>query len=336
MEEISREYYLAHSRPQADGGAAADLREARGDLGRERSRSRSKRFATAAKGAKSGDRRGCCSIGKRSRRARASSRRSTSDRSRGKDPRSVKVGGRRSRFRTRRPRSRSRTTPTRSSATRSTTARAKLVERELAPLRRERFQRERDIIESLGIAANYNATFELLSGISLGELKAQCEQFLRDTQAMWDEMFPAFTKRVLGMQAGGGDARGRARAVSRARLRRVFSGPTHGVGDAPAGARHGHRSARGRPHHARHGRARGKARRARSARRCAFRTRCISCCVRTAARRTTTFLHELGHALHFAYMRARSRVRVSLARRQLGHRRVRDAVRPPDAGRRVA
>jgi hypothetical protein len=65
-------------------------------------------------------------------------------------------------------------------------ARAQLVERELAPLRRERFQREREITEQLGLASNYNATWELLSGFPLGELKAQCEQFLRDTQNMWD------------------------------------------------------------------------------------------------------------------------------------------------------
>ena len=43
-------------------------------------------------------------------------------------------------------------------------ARAKLVERELSPLRRERFERERDITERLGLADHYNGTFELLSG----------------------------------------------------------------------------------------------------------------------------------------------------------------------------
>ena len=80
-------------------------------------------------------------------------------------------------------------------------ARAKLVEQELAPMRRERFQRERDITEQLGLASNYNATFELVSGIPLFELRAECEQFLRDTEGMWNDVFPEFTRRVLGMEA---------------------------------------------------------------------------------------------------------------------------------------
>jgi hypothetical protein len=80
-------------------------------------------------------------------------------------------------------------------------ARARLVARELSPIRRERFQRERDITEQLALAANYNGTFELLSGISLAELAEQCAQFLRDTQALWEETLPEFTKRVLGIDA---------------------------------------------------------------------------------------------------------------------------------------
>ena len=79
-------------------------------------------------------------------------------------------------------------------------ARATLVERELAPIRRERFQRERDITESIGLANGYNATWELLSGISLSELRAECEAFLRDTQGMWDDIAPRAVKRVLGME----------------------------------------------------------------------------------------------------------------------------------------
>jgi hypothetical protein len=81
------------------------------------------------------------------------------------------------------------------------TARGKVVESELAPIRREHFQRERDITEELGLAPNYNATFELLSGVSLADLKAECQQFLRDTQSLWDEVLPGFAKRVLGMSA---------------------------------------------------------------------------------------------------------------------------------------
>lgn len=76
-------------------------------------------------------------------------------------------------------------------------ARANLLKAELAPLRQERFQRERDIIEQLDLAPDYNSAWELLSGISLKDLRAQCEQFLKDTQAAWDETFPEFVKRVL-------------------------------------------------------------------------------------------------------------------------------------------
>jgi len=80
-------------------------------------------------------------------------------------------------------------------------ARATLVGNELAPMKRERFQREREITEKLELAPNYNASFELLSGLSLDALRAECAQFLRDTQAMWDDTLPEFTKRVLGMSA---------------------------------------------------------------------------------------------------------------------------------------
>ncbi|MES2176972.1 MAG: hypothetical protein V4550_03830 [Gemmatimonadota bacterium] len=79
-------------------------------------------------------------------------------------------------------------------------ARAALVARELAPLKRERFQRERDITESIGIADGYVATWELLSGFSVRALRDECAAFLRDTQPMWDDVAPRMTKRVLGME----------------------------------------------------------------------------------------------------------------------------------------
>jgi hypothetical protein len=79
-------------------------------------------------------------------------------------------------------------------------ARSAVVERELAPLRQERLQRERDIIERLALGDGYNGTWELLTGISLTDLRQQCELFLRDTQAMWDETFPSFTRRVLNIE----------------------------------------------------------------------------------------------------------------------------------------
>jgi len=67
-------------------------------------------------------------------------------------------------------------------------ARATLVRNEIAPIRLERLQRERDAIEGLGIAPGYNATFEALSTLSLGALAAECEQFLGDTADMWREL----------------------------------------------------------------------------------------------------------------------------------------------------
>lgn len=182
-------------------------------------------------------------------------------------------------------------------------ARAALVERELAPMRRERFQRERDITEQLGLAANYNATWELLSGFPLSELKAQCEQFLRDTQDMWDEVFPEFTKRVLGMQPSE-VIRADAAALFRARDFDAFFPPermeasitrqvremgidplAHGRITLDTGEREGKRA----------------------------RAFCspvrvpneVYLVLRPHGGQTdwTTFLHELGHALHFAYMR---------------------------------
>ena len=79
-------------------------------------------------------------------------------------------------------------------------ARVAIVQRELAPLKKERFQRERDITEAVGLAHGYNATWELLSGISLGTLREECAAFLRDTQPMWDDVAAAVAKRVLGME----------------------------------------------------------------------------------------------------------------------------------------
>jgi hypothetical protein len=78
-------------------------------------------------------------------------------------------------------------------------ARAALVERELAPMRVERFQREHEIIGKLGVAPSYNATWEALNGVSLAGMRAECEAFLRDTQHVWDELFPEFLKRGLGI-----------------------------------------------------------------------------------------------------------------------------------------
>jgi hypothetical protein len=76
-------------------------------------------------------------------------------------------------------------------------ARAALVAAELAPLKRERLEREHEVVASLGIADGYIATWEALSGFSLGPLRDACAQFLRDTQPMWDDVLPEFLKRGL-------------------------------------------------------------------------------------------------------------------------------------------
>jgi hypothetical protein len=80
------------------------------------------------------------------------------------------------------------------------TARAKLVQKEHAPLRQERLEREKAYIESIGIAADYNKSFETVTGISLSALGAECERFLRDTQAMWDDTLPRVLKKSLGIK----------------------------------------------------------------------------------------------------------------------------------------
>jgi hypothetical protein len=182
-------------------------------------------------------------------------------------------------------------------------ARSKLVEAELAPIRREKFQREKEITEALELAPTFNATFELLSGISLDDLRAQCEAFLRDTQAMWDDVLPEFAKRVLGMKASD-LTRADAAPMFRARefdgafpakhMESVIRKQVHEMGIDPVasgritldtGEREGKRS------------------------------RAFCAPVRVpdevylvlrphgGQMDWTTFLHELGHALHFAYMR---------------------------------
>jgi len=80
-------------------------------------------------------------------------------------------------------------------------ARAKLVTEEHAPLRLERLQREKEYIESLDIAGDYNASFEAVSGISLSALGTSCERFLRDTDSMWEDTLPRVLKQSLGIKA---------------------------------------------------------------------------------------------------------------------------------------
>ena len=79
-------------------------------------------------------------------------------------------------------------------------ARNSLMRAELEPMRRERFERDRAITESLDIADGYNATFEALSGIPLQELRVQCEDFLTETEALWDDTYPRFVRKTLHIE----------------------------------------------------------------------------------------------------------------------------------------
>ena len=64
-------------------------------------------------------------------------------------------------------------------------------------MRQERFQREKDIVEALEIAGSYNDTFTALSGVNLPSLVDECKAFLRDTQSMWDDVFAEVVRRDL-------------------------------------------------------------------------------------------------------------------------------------------
>jgi hypothetical protein len=183
-------------------------------------------------------------------------------------------------------------------------ARAKLIERELSPLRRERFERERDITELLGLGPDYNATFELLSGISLSELRANCERFLADTREMWRDILPHFLRRRLGIRS---DEATRADALALFRAREFDAAfpaadmqlaVTRQVGEMGVDP-----LAAGRI-------------RLDTAEREGKRSRAFCAPVRVpdevylvlrphgGQTDWNAFLHELGHALHFAYMRA--------------------------------
>ena len=121
---------------------------------------------------------------------------------------------------------------------------------------------------------------------------------------MWDDVLPEFCEARARHDAVGGDARRRARAVPRARVRRVLPGERDGGVDPAPGARDGHRSARRRA-----------ASRFDTGEREGKRSRAFCAPVRVpdevylvlrphgGQTDWNTFLHELGHALHFAYMR---------------------------------
>ncbi|MEO8579312.1 MAG: hypothetical protein ABI469_03615 [Gemmatimonadales bacterium] len=80
------------------------------------------------------------------------------------------------------------------------TARAKVVKEEHAPIRLERLQREKEFIESLGVADDYNSSFETVSGISLGGLADSCEKFLSDTKPMWHDTLQSVLRKSMGIK----------------------------------------------------------------------------------------------------------------------------------------
>lgn len=179
-------------------------------------------------------------------------------------------------------------------------ARAALVDRELVPLKREKLQREKEFVESLELAPDFIATFEVLSGIDLHALAAECSAFLRDTDAMWDDVHPEFVRRGLGIEPKEA-TRADALALLRAReFDRQF----------PAGAmepavRRQHREIGIDPEAS--GRIRldiGDREGKRSRAFCApvQVPHEVYLVLRPHGGQTdyTTFLHELGHALHFA------------------------------------
>ncbi len=78
-------------------------------------------------------------------------------------------------------------------------SRAALVEAELAPMRQERLSREKEMVEAMAIAPGYLNTFDALAGMKVRDLRDECAAFLRDTQPMWDDVFPECLKRGLGL-----------------------------------------------------------------------------------------------------------------------------------------
>ena len=183
-------------------------------------------------------------------------------------------------------------------------ARAKLVAAELAPLRRERFQRERDLTEGLDIAPGYNAAFSALSGIDLPALVDQCQTFLRDTREMWEDVFRARVRQQLGI-----DPRDATRADALALMRAPEFDPYFPSSDMEREIRR-QTAEMGVDAHA-DGRVVFD-----TAEREGKRSRAFCAPVRVpyevylvlrphgGQADYRTFLHELGHALHFGYTRA--------------------------------
>ena len=182
-------------------------------------------------------------------------------------------------------------------------ARAALVLSQLAPLRAERLQRERDLIESLDVAPNYIASFEALSGIDLRGLAAECERFLRETDAMWADVHGEAVRKHLGIQPGEA-TRADALALMRAtrfdpyfpakEMELVVRRQVAEMGVEPTANSHIIYDLAPRP---------GKRSRAFCAPVRIPREVYLVLLPHGGATDYRTLLHELGHALHFGYMR---------------------------------
>ena len=81
-------------------------------------------------------------------------------------------------------------------------ARARLAGSGHAPIRLEYLQREKEVVESMEIAGTYNDSFEAVTGIPLEILAGQCEKFLRDTEAMWDDTLRHYLRTRLAITPG--------------------------------------------------------------------------------------------------------------------------------------
>lgn len=182
-------------------------------------------------------------------------------------------------------------------------ARAELVARELAPMKRERLQREKELTESLDVAPDYNSTYERLSGVPLVALRDECAQFLRDTQAMWDDVHAEFVRKGLGI-----DPAEATRADALTLLRAREFDPYFPPGEMEPAIRRQTAemgidpTARGRVVFDTGEREGKRSRAFCSPVRVPHEVYLV---LRPHGGQTdyTTFLHELGHALHFAYMR---------------------------------
>ena len=198
MEDVSREIYLSHSGHKATAELQPIYDRHAGVLAAMPSIWCEPSSAGPCQGRRSIAPRACCWNGRsslkpgvhwppsKSGRSHGNRLPSCSCRTAGRCPISVR-------------RSRSATRPIGASDWSSMGPGADLVSRELAPIRRERLERERDYIEGLDVAADYNSAFQALSGIALNELVAECRACLDETQAMWEDLLPAAARRSLGV-----------------------------------------------------------------------------------------------------------------------------------------